>query len=553
MATTKQSLAQQRRADLAARLGDISGEQEERLAQYRATAQHLPYISLTTYPLSAEALLVASKELAKKAKAVVFYRRGGDIRIGAVNPSLPSTAKLLAAVRKSEGVEPQVYVISERSLLSALARYPAPRQTREDTATTPKALAPPFIDLAQLTEKIGQVPPTRLLDYLIAAAVQLAASDVHLEVAESSVRLRLRIDGVLMEVAQLPKATGQMVLSRVKILAKLKLNVSEVAQEGSFPLAVEQGMVDVRVSILPGRSGENIVLRVLVRDRAAFEMTGLGMKERDYELVAKELGRTIGLVLVTGPTGSGKTTTLASFITEIVSSELKIITLEDPIEYHLTGVQQTQINRDAGYTYTQALKAALRQDPDIIMVGEIREIETAETALHAALTGHLVLSSFHTNDAAGAIIRLRDMGVKPYVLAPAINLVVAQRLVRKVCKSCAESYRPDKQLIEELRDAMAGVDRDIFEADSLTDKKFSLLKAKGCQQCLKTGYQGRTGLFEVFAVTDKLEELILKGASAEAIIDEARRSGMTTLLQDGYLKAIDQITTIEEVQRVTED
>ncbi|MGH9857471.1 MAG: GspE/PulE family protein, partial [Acidobacteriota bacterium] len=376
---------------------------------------------------------------------------------------------------------------------------------------------------------------------------------IHVEPKEDKARLRFRIDGVLQDITTFKREGWQLVLSRVKVLSALKLNVRDVPQDGSFVLKISNDTYDMRVSVLPGPYGENIVIRLLNRDLQAVDMKGLGMKERDFAVVREELKKTNGMILVTGPTGSGKTTTLASFLREVNQPELKIITLEDPIEYRISGIEQTQVKAEAGYTFAKGLRSILRQDPDVIMVGEMRDTETAETAVHASLTGHLVFSTLHTNSAAGAVPRLADMGIQPFVLAPSLNIVIAQRLVRRVCSVCAEPYIPSAAVVEQIEHAMRGTRKDVFNPAALKDASLRFLRAKGCKKCGQTGYTGRVGVFEIFSVEGVIEELVLSGADAGRIQDAALASGMTTIAQDGYLKVIENITTIEEVERISEE
>jgi type II secretory ATPase GspE/PulE/Tfp pilus assembly ATPase PilB-like protein len=389
----------------------------------------------------------------------------------------------------------------------------------------------------------------------------MGASDVHVEPREKDARLRYRIDGVLQDITSFARDGWALLLSRVKVLSKLKLNVHDVPQDGSFVLKIGDPTslklrgagetFDIRVSILPGVHGENIVMRILSRTTQLVKMTELGMKKRDYDLVLRQLKRPDGMILVTGPTGSGKTTTLASFVQEINSPELKVITLEDPIEYRIPGVEQTEVDEEAGYSFAAGLRSILRQDPDVILVGEMRDIETAEVAVNAALTGHLVFSTLHTNDAPGAIPRLVSMGVKPFVLAPALNIVIAQRLVRKVCSECAQLYTPDEKTRERIAQVMEGVRREVFDPKTLRDPKLKFKRAKGCPVCGETGYKGRIGVFEIFAVEGKMEQLVLQAADGQTIREEALRAGMTTIAQDGYVKVVEGVTSAEEVERIT--
>lgn len=549
-----------RKKELATKLGIVSREQEERMAQQRAEQMRLPYVSLVTFPIDPDVLEVVPKTQAEAAGAVLFYRQGRDLRLGAINPALPVTKQLIEQLQARFTAKPQVYVISRRSLSACLARY---RREREAERLPEQELRveqgsleeyrKTITELTALGQHITSLPPTDVLNAIVTGAVEMGASDIHVEPGEKEARLRYRIDGVLQDITTFARDGWALLLSRVKVLSKLKLNVHDTPQDGSFVLKIEEATYDIRVSMLPGVHGENIVMRILSRTAQLVKMTELGMKQRDYDLVLNQLKKSDGMILVTGPTGSGKTTTLASFVQEINSPEFKIITLEDPIEYRISGVEQTEVDEEAGYSFAKGLRSILRQDPDVILVGEMRDIETAETAVNAALTGHLVFSTLHTNDAPGAIPRLVSMGVKPFVLAPALNVVIAQRLVRKVCEKCAEEFSPDEKVREEIASAMAGVRREVFDPKVLKDSKLKFKKAKGCQVCGNTGYKGRVGAFEIFAVEGKLEQLVLQAADGQTIKEEALKGGMTTIAQDAYLKVIEGITTIEEVERVTSE
>lgn len=556
-----------RKQELATKLGVVSREQEERMAQQRAGQLGLPYVSLVTFPIDADVLEIVPKAQAQAAGAVLFYRQGKDVRLGAVNPATAAAKEVAAHLRQRYNTKPQVYVISRRSLLASLARYRREREAEKVPEQELRVEQESLVEyrktikkLEELGQHITALPPTEVLNAIVTGAVEMGASDVHVEPGEKQARLRYRIDGVLQDITAFARDGWALLLSRVKVLSKLKLNIHETPQDGSFVLKIDptslelrgaSAVYDVRVSILPGVHGENIVMRILSRTAQLTKMTELGMKQRDYDLVLRELKRPDGMILVTGPTGSGKTTTLASFVQEINSPDLKIITLEDPIEYRIPGVEQTEVDEAAGYTFAKGLRSILRQDPDVILVGEMRDIETAETAVNAALTGHLVFSTLHTNDAPGAIPRLVSMGVKPFVLAPALNVVIAQRLVRKVCPECGEEYIPSAQVRERIDSVMQGVGRAVFDPKVLQDPKLKFLRAKGCAACGQTGYKGRTGVFEIYAVEGKLEQLVLQAADGQTILEEALKQGMTTIAQDGYLKVIEKITTMEEVERIT--
>ncbi|MAF80882.1 hypothetical protein CL628_02605 [bacterium] len=546
------------RKDLEARLSALGGEQQERLARHRANVMGLPYMSLTVYPIDPEVIESIPLELAERSQAVLFYHQGNDVRIGAVNPKIEGVQDVVDAVVEKYALEPQIHVISHRSFKAALSRYrreeeyvAPPRGELQVSEEQVDKIEAAIADLAALGKHITQLSPTELLSTVVTGAVTVGASDVHIEPTENKARLRYRIDGVLQDVSEFARSGWRLLLSRVKVMSKLKLNIRDIPQDGSFVLRLKDKVYDLRVSTLPGGNGENIVLRILDRAAKAIPISDLGMKEQDEKIVMKELNKSNGMILMTGPTGSGKTTSLASFLASINSPEIKIITLEDPIEYRVPGVEQTQIDTEAGYTFAKGLRAILRQDPDVVMVGEIRDAETAATALNAAMTGHLVFSTLHTNNAPDAIPRLIDLGVKPFVIAPAINIIIAQRLVRRVCSSCAKKYKPDERLRERIREAMADVRSDHFDPAVLDDPKLTFQEAQECEKCVG-GYKGRVGIFEVMPIDGKVEELVLAGSDGNQVREAALASGMTTILQDGYLKVIAGITTIEDVHRVTE-
>lgn len=548
------------RKDLRAKLATLSGEQQERLARRRADELELPYISLTVFHIDPETLEAIPKQLAERAQAVMFYRQGRDMRIGIVNPLLAPAREFLMYVKEKFETEPAVYIISHRSFLSALARYRREQQRIEAPADELRVAAErvdsiedAIKNLQDLGAHITTLSPTELLTTIATGAVKVGASDIHIEPAQEGARLRYRIDGVLQDVTTFARSGWRLLLSRIKVMAELKLNIRDVPQDGSFVLTIGERRFDIRVSTLPGDTGENIVMRILDRDAEVVTIKDLGMKSSDEALVRVELKKSNGMILVTGPTGSGKTTSLAAFLHEVNDPQLKIITLENPIEYRIPGVEQTEIDDEAGYTFAKGLRAILRQDPDIVMVGEIRDEETAATAMHAALTGHLVFSTLHTNNAPDSVVRLIDLKVAPNVIAPALNVIVAQRLVRTVCRACAQPYVPTDSVREHIADVMQGVARSIFSPEILQKKNLQFVEAKGCSECNMSGYKGRVGIFEILPIKGEIEELVLRGANGNQLRDAALKGGMTTIAQDGYLKVIAHVTTIDEVSRVTEE
>ncbi|OGD31423.1 hypothetical protein A3C91_04750 [Candidatus Azambacteria bacterium RIFCSPHIGHO2_02_FULL_52_12] len=392
---------------------------------------------------------------------------------------------------------------------------------------------------------------TAALELVIAGSLSLDSSDIHIEPQEGKVVIRFRIDGVLQEVAVLEDKFYELLNSRIKLLSKLKLNVKDSPQDGRFSVMSHGKSIEVRTSILPGPNGESIVMRILNPKAISISLEELGILSHDFDIVKQELKRPNGLILVTGPTGSGKTTTLYAFIKKINAPEIKIITIEDPIEYHIDGISQSQTNQESGYTFTSGLRSILRQDPDVLLVGEIRDMETADIALHAALTGHLVFSTLHTNDAPSAILRLIDMKLSPNIIAPAINLLIAQRLVRKACKHCATKGPITQEELRKFKTTFA--DLPIRVTPRPLDERTEIPRATGCKMCNNTGYKGRIGLFEMFKMNQESEKVIVVKPTQSQLIDVAKRNGMVTIRQDGFLKVLDGVTTLTEVEAVTEE
>ncbi len=392
----------------------------------------------------------------------------------------------------------------------------------------------------------SNAPTTEVASIIFSSASALKASDIHFEVERDQVLLRFRLDGLLYGIARFDTRVYSSLLNRIKLVSGLKLNVISTPQDGRFTVKRDGSDIEVRVSTIPSEYGETAVLRLLDPSAIALKLLDLGLRADDLDIANKELKKPNGMVLVTGPTGSGKTTTLYAFLKEVHTSELKSITIEDPIEYHLSGVEQTQVDAERGYTFAAGLRSILRQDPDIILVGEIRDLETAETAIHAALTGHVVFSTLHTNDAVGAIPRLVDMGTKLSTIGPALNLVVAQRLVRKLCDTCKTEVQADVALKANIDSFVKTLPPRVIRDNT----KIALYNPKGCDKC-NNGYAGRIGVFELLQVDDELEAAIARESTEEAIRGFARGRGMVRLQADGILKALSGITTLDEVERIT--
>lgn len=405
-----------------------------------------------------------------------------------------------------------------------------------------------ILDLKKQIEKVLEKETTKILEIILSGAISLDASDIHIEPEEEEVKTRVRIDGILYDVLFIEFKIYRALLSRIKILSGIKLNITKNAQDGRFTILIEGAETEARVSVLPSEYGESIVIRLL-NPKELIRIEDLGVREEILGQLKKEIEKPNGMIIVTGPTGSGKTTTLYAVLKKVQKPGIKIITIEDPIEYHLEGVSQTQVAPEKGYDFSNGLRAIVRQDPDVILVGEIRDYETAKIALQAALTGHLVLTTLHTNDAAGTIVRLQSLGEKPINIAPAINMAVAQRLVRRICKKCVKFSPPTEEELQIFKKELGVLGKKI-KIPKLS-KNLKIPRVQGCKFCNFTGYKGRIGIFEFFLKDDEMENFILKSPSITDLRKIARKKGMVLMREDGLIKVLQGITTLEEIKRMT--
>ena len=392
---------------------------------------------------------------------------------------------------------------------------------------------------------------TDFLDVILFGAINLGASDIHIEPQEDKIRLRIRLDGILQDAVFFDQTIYRNLLSRLKLLSKLKLNITEKPQDGRFTIAANDLLIEIRTSSLPSEYGESIVMRIL-NPKNLIGLESLGLRKDLYKILEKEIKRPNGMIAVSGPTGSGKTTTLYAFLMKIQNPEIKIITIEDPIEYHLTGVSQTQVAPEQGYSFSKGLMSIVRQDPDVILVGEIRDSETAKIALQASLTGHLVLSTIHTNDAAGTIPRLVDLGAELSAIASAIKTIISQRLIRTVCKDCSALTKPLPEELSAIKKGLKGISKETGIPKNLDAIKIAKVSEKGCKACNFTGYKGRKGIFEVFLVDGQMEKFILTGPSVASIKALLIKKGMVTIYQSGLIEVVLGHTTMQEVKKVVE-
>lgn len=536
-------------------------EEEEELARVLSKKYNLPYLNLDTISIDTTSVLIVPEIQAREAELAVIQTTGKKIKVAIRNPNSIQAQGILEDL-KHKHFEPQVFMVSRHSLEKAWDKYKEATYSKpvlkglvslvtEAVVSASSAIrtTDQLRDALEPLMASGEERQTSLtLEVILNGALILDASDIHIEEEEKKTRLRLRLDGMLHDIMFFSPRIYTLLLSRIKLLSGIKLNIRERAQDGRFTIRTNTEDIEVRTSTLPGPQGESVVMRILSPKMIALSIENLGMQQPVFDLLVDELKKPNGMLLTTGPTGSGKTTTLYAFVKRINSPDINIITIEDPIEYHLLGINQTQVDHDKGYDFSNGLRSILRQDPDVILVGEIRDKETAEIAMHASLTGHLVFSTLHTNNAPGTIPRLIDLGVQPNIIAPAINTAMAQRLVRKLCLTCRAKYPLAGKELKRIEETMKDLPIPYIKP-SLA--KTTIWRATGCDACNHTGYKGRIGIFEVFRIDDAIEGMILERPSEAAVREAAKKQGMLTMHQDGVLKTIAGITSWEEIERVT--
>src|SRR3989338_6781586 len=533
-------------------------EAEERDAERRAGQLGIPYLNLISLqtPTELKAMELVKEEDARKALLSPLQISGRTLVVATFNPNSPEAQKIINELKQK--FEVRLVVCSLTSIDHALSYYQYISEQKEISGSVEineeniKSIQEKINSIGALSSEIASFSSpytSQILEIILAGALALNASDANLEPGENSNTLRLRVDGLLHSIHEKFSAlVYRAVVTRIKLLSNLKLNVHNEPQDGRFTIKLKDRDIEVRTSVIPSEYGETVVLRLLDPLSLKTELTELGWRKEDLKIALESLSSPNGLILNTGPTGSGKTTTLYAFLKRIANPEIKIITIEDPIEYHLDGISQTQVDMDSGYTFASGLRSILRQDPDVVLVGEIRDKETAEIALHAALTGHLVFSTLHTNDSVGAIYRLIDLGAKPQILGPSISLIIAQRLVRVLCDRCKEKIKLSDSQNGKIRKFLDDLPKNVSKEEY---DDFGVWKPKGCPDCGEIGYRGRISLFELFPVSSKIKEVIYKNPTESEIKREVRAEGMVFLQEDGVLKAMNGITSMEEVERAT--
>lgn len=549
---------QKREEELERKLVEMGQKEEEDKYKILAQQLDLPYSDLKSIPIDADALSVLSEEEARPANIAVIFKKDSKLVVAVTDPNNSATKKVLSQLKADREVD--VIVTNPRSLQDVLKRYQTAKKAEvfeigaiEIQEKELDRLESEVKNISDIKERVKKVSATSLLEIMIAGALKTEASDIHLEPESGGVRLRYRLDGLLHDIASLDESSYEKVLDRIKILSKMKLNIHNAPQDGRLTIRLKTVSIEVRVSVLPSEFGETIVMRLLDPRTIKKGLEELGMREDLLKQVKGVLKKPTGAILTTGPTGSGKTTMLYAFVNYLNSPETKIVTIEDPIEYHIKGISQTQVDARKGYTFANGLRAIVRQDPDIILVGEIRDAETANIALQAALTGHLVLSTIHTNDAAGTIPRLIDLGIRSQIIAPAINMAMAQRLVRKLCQECKKVNRVEEDELKKIKKTLEPLSKfrniDMSKYPKL-DASLEVGVPGKCKECNEAGYKGRTGVFEAFSMSREIEKLILKSPAISDVRDLAIAEGMITMLQDAYIKLIKGETSMEEIERV---
>lgn len=537
-------------------LKSLRDQSEEQKAAALAQTLGLSYIDLNMFPVGSDDLRMLEEGDSRTYKMVLFKKVSKKVYLGLVEPENEDVLKRIAQLEKENGWEITKYVISRSSLEKMWKRYSevpflenleAMHILLKDRDL--EDFEQKFGNLIDLKKRIREIPTTEIISIIMAGAVKMGASDIHIEPQENGMRLRFRIDGVLQDIALFPVEVCRFIVSRIKMMGSMKINLRDIAQDGHFSVDMENNRINVRVNVIPGNHGESIVMRLLNQADILLSVEDLGLRGLAYERLQKQIEKPHGMILTTGPTGSGKTTTLYALVNKMNTPGVKIITIEDPIEYEIVGVSQTQVEKDRNYTFAEGLRAIVRQDPDVVLVGEIRDEETADISVNAALTGHLVLSTLHTNNAAATVPRMIELGVKPNIIVPSVNAFIAQRLVRKLCSDCKEQYVPAQETVDSIKKVLS-----IISPKSKVEipKEIEYMyRPVGCPKCHGLGYRGRIGIFEIMTITEPIEKLIREMEGEREIMQAAIEDGMVTMAQDGILKAVDGITSMEEVWRAT--
>jgi type IV pilus assembly protein PilB len=530
---------------------------EKQLLELKAENLKVPVVDLFNEDIKPDVLSLVPEPIAHRHKIIAFAKTKDQLSLAMVDPTDLQTKEF---IQKKTGLDIAVFLIGKSSLEYGLSKYHTNLEGEIDNLVTEgkdSSAAPGTPD--DLSKMASEIPVIRVVDTLLEYAVIEKASDIHIEPQENSVAVRYRIDGVLHDVMTLPKLIQPALVARIKVLSNLKIDEHRLPQDGRFKIEKEGYKFSLRVSTIPIFDGEKVVIRLLDESSKAMSLEQLGFLGSQLEIVTRNIKKPHGMLLVTGPTGSGKSTSLYAILSILNTKSVNISTIEDPVEYRIVGANQMQVNPKIGLTFALGLRALLRQDPNIIMIGEIRDRETAEEAMHAAMTGHIVLSTLHTNSAAGALPRLEDIGLESYLIASTVNAVMAQRLVRVICPDCKSPDKPTADVVATLRkqfdlEKLLGVIT--HENPDIKAKKFEDLpffRGHGCEKCNNTGYKGRIGIHELLEVTPEISEMIVKHSTTQQIQEAAEEKGMVLMWEDGFIKCVTGVTTIEEVLRVSKE
>lgn len=531
----------------------------EALTEARGKLYNIPYIDLTGKKIEQDVLRLIPEETAQHYKVIAFQKSDKEVNVGIVDPRNFKALEAVEFITKEHGLQPFYYILSLTNFQNILKGYTGLGEEVSQVLEGAKDRfaeeeAEEDLELeGNIQEVLKKAPVSKIVSIIIKHGVDSRASDIHIEPEKEYSRVRYRIDGIMTESLQLPAYLHNSVVTRIKVLADLQLDETRKPQDGRIRLNLAKQEINLRISTLPLIGTEKVVMRILDTTGKVPQLKDLGYTKSNIELIEKGMHRSHGMILVTGPTGSGKSTTLYSVLNILNESSVNIVTLEDPAEFYIPGVNQSQVNPDVGFSFASGLRSMLRQDPDIIMVGEVRDHETAELAVNAALTGHLMFSTLHTSNALGAMPRLIDMGLEPYLLSATLAAAIAQRLVRKICEYCKVDIEIPAELEKQVREALATLPEQFKPKELADTKKLKFYKGNGCVRCNDSGYKGRTSIAEVIVVEDEIKQLIADGADAKQLEDAAIKSGVVFMQQDGFLRALEGVTTIEEILRVMQE
>jgi type IV pilus assembly protein PilB len=528
--------------------------------QKKAQKLGIQFVDLTGRQIPNDVLREISEEAAIFYQIVPFAKEGNVLKVGLLNPDDLKAQEALRFIALRAGLVPEIYALTQSDYENILKQYrnlkvevgKALTEFSKELEEEKKREKVKKIAEKREEAKLVEAPISKIVAVILQYAQEGRASDIHVEPFEKEVRVRFRIDGILHSSLVLPKNVHSAVVSRIKILSNLKIDETRVPQDGRFRATIFDKQIDFRVSVMPTTQGEKVVMRLLDSSTGLLGFEALGLVARNLKALRAGIEQPFGMILITGPTGSGKSTTLYAILKELNEEGVNIISLEDPVEYYIEGVNQSQIRPEINYSFASGLRSILRQDPDVIMVGEIRDSETANLAVHAALTGHILLSTLHTNNAIGVVPRLIDMGIEPFLIPSSLNLAIAQRLVRRLCQECKKETKPAPKLAEMVEKDLTGISEEIFKELKIS-KPYKFFTAEGCRFCNNKGTKGRVAVYEVLSMTKELEKIVVGEFTEADIIKEADRQGMITMRQDGFLKATQGLVSLEEVLQVVEE